>query len=58
MSKAMEPLKELMEKTKRVRIIGEGTDLEFSIEGIGVLKGMVRIISRMAKYIRHLSKIQ
>ncbi|MGN4943794.1 aminopeptidase [Bacillus cereus group sp. MYBK104-1] len=39
MSKAMEPLKELMEKTKRVRIIGEGTDLEFSIEGIGVLKG-------------------
>ena len=58
MSKAMEPLKELMEKTKRVRIIGEGTDLEFSIEGIGVLKGMVRIISRMAKYIRHLPKIQ
>lgn len=39
MSKAMEPLKELMEKTKRVRIIGEGTDLDFSIEGIGVLKG-------------------
>ncbi|MGM2835512.1 aminopeptidase, partial [Bacillus cereus group sp. Bce025] len=39
MSKAMEPLKELMEKTKRVRIIGEGTDLEFSIEEIGVLKG-------------------
>ena len=46
MSKAMKLLKELMEKTKRVRIIGEGTDLEFSIEGIGVLKGMVRIISR------------
>lgn len=39
MSKAMDPLKELMEKTKQVKIIGNGTDLNFSIEGIGVLKG-------------------
>ncbi|EEL50120.1 MULTISPECIES: aminopeptidase [Bacillus cereus group] len=39
MSKAMEPLKELMEKTDQVKIMGEGTDLHFSIKGIGVLKG-------------------
>ncbi|WP_312476200.1 aminopeptidase [Neobacillus sp.] len=39
MSKAMDPLKELMEKTDMVKIIGNGTDLSFSINGIGVLKG-------------------
>ena len=34
MSKAMQPLKELMDKTDRVRIIGNDTDLSFSIKGI------------------------
>ena len=34
MSKAMDPLLDLMNKTKNVHIVGEGTDLTFSIEGI------------------------
>jgi len=34
MDKAMEPLKNLMEKTDQVHIKGPGTDLTFSIEGI------------------------
>ena len=38
MSKAMDPLKALMEKTDRVRIVGPGTDLKFSIKGIGAVK--------------------
>lgn len=38
MSKAMDPLKELMEKTDRVRLVGPGTDLSFSIKGIGAVK--------------------
>ena len=38
MSAAMDPLVELMEKTDRVRIVGPGTDLEFSIKDIPVIK--------------------
>lgn len=38
MSKAMEPLVELMEKTDRVHIKGPGTDLTFSIKGIPAVK--------------------
>lgn len=38
MSKAMEPLKEYMEKTDIVRIKGPGTDLEFSIKGMPAIK--------------------
>ena len=38
MSKAMDPLKGLMEKTDRVRIAGPGTDLEFSIKGMPAIK--------------------
>jgi aminopeptidase len=38
MSRAMDPLKALMEKTDRVHLKGPGTDLKFSIKGIGVLK--------------------
>jgi aminopeptidase len=38
MSKAMEPLKEYMEKTDLIRIIGPGTDLEFSIKGMPAIK--------------------
>ncbi|SDI29344.1 aminopeptidase [Desulfosporosinus hippei] len=38
MSKAMDPLKELMEKTDRVHIVGPGTDLEFSIKGMPAIK--------------------
>lgn len=38
MSKAMDPLKQLMERTDRVRIISPGTDLEFSIKGISAVK--------------------
>jgi aminopeptidase len=34
MEKAMEPLKDLMDHTDRVRITGPGTDLRFSIRGI------------------------
>ncbi|KRQ87321.1 Aminopeptidase PepS [Caloramator mitchellensis] len=38
MSRAMDPLVELMQKTDKVRIVGEGTDLTFSIKGIPVVK--------------------
>lgn len=38
MSKAMDPLKELMEKTDKVRLKGPGTDITFSIKGIGAMK--------------------
>jgi aminopeptidase len=34
MDRAVKPLKELMEKTKKVQLRGGGTDLTFSIEGI------------------------
>ena len=35
MEKAVEPLKELMDRTDRVRIVSPGTDISFSIKGIG-----------------------
>ncbi|MEY3277406.1 MAG: hypothetical protein RL153_2674 [Verrucomicrobiota bacterium] len=35
MAKAILPLKKRMEKADRVRIVGPGTDLRFSIQGIG-----------------------
>ena len=38
MSKAMDPLKALMEKTDKVHLKGPGTDLTFSIKGIGAMK--------------------
>lgn len=38
MSKAMDPLQELMNKTDKVRIVGPGTDLTFSIKGIPAIK--------------------
>jgi len=38
MSKAMNPLVELMNKTDQVRIVGEGTDLAFSIQGLPAIK--------------------
>lgn len=38
MSKAMDPLVDLMNRTDKVRIKGPGTDLEFSIKGIGAVK--------------------
>jgi len=34
MSQAMQPLKDLMQRTDRVRLVGPGTDLRFSIKGI------------------------
>ncbi len=34
MAKAMEPLKELMEKTDHVKLVAPGTNLQFSIKGI------------------------
>lgn len=37
MERAMKPLEELMLKTDRVHIKGPGTDLHFSIKGIGVV---------------------
>ncbi|WP_192797373.1 aminopeptidase [Psychrobacillus glaciei] len=39
LSEAMDPLKELMEKTKFVEIKGPRTDLSMSIENMGVIKG-------------------
>jgi len=38
MSQAMTPLVELMNKTDRVRIVGQGTDLTFSIKGLEAVK--------------------
>jgi aminopeptidase len=38
MSRAMDPLVGLMNRTDRVRLIGPGTDLEFSIKGIPAVK--------------------
>jgi len=38
MSRAMDPLKELMEKTEQVHLKGPGTDLRFSIKNIPVIK--------------------
>ena len=38
MSKAMDPLVELMKKTHQVHITGPGTDLRFSIKGIPAIK--------------------
>lgn len=38
MSIAMDPLKELMDRTDKVQIKGKGTDLSFSIKGIGAVK--------------------
>ena len=43
MDAAMTPLKELMEKTDRVRILGRGTDLSFSIKGMPALKCAGRV---------------
>jgi len=37
MENAVQPLKELMERTDRVHILGPGTDLKFSIKDIGVI---------------------
>jgi aminopeptidase len=37
MAAAMEPLAERMRRTDRVRLTGPGTDLQFSIKGIGVV---------------------
>jgi len=37
MAKAQRPLEKLMRRTDRVKIIGPGTELEFSIKGIGVV---------------------
>lgn len=38
MDRAMDPLQALMKKTDRVRIVAPGTDLAFSIKGIGAKK--------------------
>ena len=38
MEKAMQPLKDLIEKTDKVRIVAPGTDLSFSIKGMPAIK--------------------
>lgn len=38
MDKAMDALVELMNKTDKVRIVAKGTDLSFSIKGVGAVK--------------------
>ncbi|HEX8835136.1 MAG TPA: aminopeptidase, partial [Abditibacteriaceae bacterium] len=37
MAREVEPLRELMNRTDRVRLVGPGTDLAFSIKDIGVI---------------------
>jgi len=37
MGQAMKPLVDLMENTEKVRLVGDGTDLRFSIKGIPVI---------------------
>ena len=37
MERAVQPLKKRMEEADRVRIVGPGTDLSFSIQGVGVV---------------------
>lgn len=37
MERAVEPLVDLMNRTDRVRLVGPGTDLEFSIKGVGAV---------------------
>lgn len=37
MDRAAEPLRDLMNQTDRVRLVGPGTDFEFSIKGIGAV---------------------
>ncbi|MDT8336689.1 MAG: hypothetical protein RQ856_02535 [Candidatus Izemoplasmatales bacterium] len=37
MEKAFKPVKELMKKTDRIKIVGPGTNLEFSIKGLNVI---------------------
>ena len=43
MEAAMEPLKALMERTDRVRIVGPGTNLSFSIRGLPAIKCAGRV---------------
>jgi aminopeptidase len=45
MSRAMDPLVELMQRTDRVRLVGPDTDIEFSIRGLPAVKcaGVVNI---------------
>jgi len=38
MSRAMDPLKQLMDRTDRVHLKGPGTDIAFSIKGVGSIK--------------------
>jgi aminopeptidase len=38
MARAAQPLEDLMNATDRVKIVGPGTDLEFSIKGVGAVK--------------------
>jgi len=38
MDRAMDSMKELLEKTDKVRIVGPGTDLSFSIKGLPAIK--------------------
>lgn len=38
MSRAMDPLVALMQKTDRVKIVGPGTDISFSIQGLPAIK--------------------
>ena len=38
MDRAMDPLKALMERTDMVRIVGQGTDISFSIKGLPAIK--------------------
>ena len=51
MERAMTPLVELMNKTDKVRIVGKGTDITFSIKGIGGVKCAGRRNIPDAKYI-------
>lgn len=49
MNQAMDALKELMERTDKVRITGPGTDLEFSIKGMSAIKCASMSIFQMGR---------
>lgn len=56
MSQAMEPLMELMQKTDKVRILGQGTDLSFSIKDMPIMRQPVKSISPTARCLQYPSK--
>ncbi|GIV11724.1 MAG: hypothetical protein KatS3mg021_0006 [Fimbriimonadales bacterium] len=55
MERDVQPLVELMERTREVHIKGPGTDLRFSIEGIGG-RALLRLAQHSRRRVLHLSR--